>query len=199
MVGHSQESMTILGIDPGTRLTGYGVIQFHRHQSQLITAGVIKLDGSLPLSERLVTIYSKVESVIAGYQPQMVAVETAFYNKNIASTMKLGHARGVILLAAAQHQIPIIELSPREIKRSITGNGNASKEQVSLMIQRMLNLTEAPEELDESDALAIALTAGFDAGPNSSPFKRTTQRMTKNTRSSWANFVNKNETRVVKS
>lgn len=190
--------MIILGVDPGTRTTGFGVIEFSKQSSRLIDFGTIKLDGDKPISERLVVIYSRITALIEAHKPSCVGIETAFYAKNIASTMKLGHARGVILLAAAQSEAQIVEISPREIKRHITGNGNASKEQVAKMIQLMLNLTDQFPIFDMSDALAIAFSAGYEVGPGSQPFKKVTQTVVRKKRSSWSDFINKNEDRVVK-
>lgn len=189
--------MIILGVDPGTRNTGFGVIDYEKNGSRLLHYGSVKLDGNKPLSDRLVTIYSKISSVIEAYKPQCVAIETAFYAKNISSTMKLGHARGVILLAAAQSGSQILEISPREIKRHVTGNGNASKEQVAKMIQLMLNLTDQFPIYDISDAIAIAFSAGYEVGPGSTPFKKVTQTVVRKKRSSWSDFINKNEHRII--
>jgi len=189
--------MIILGVDPGTRNTGFGVIDFEKNSSTLLHFGSIKLDGEKPISERLVIIYSKLTAVIEAYKPKVIAVETAFYAKNISSTMKLGHARGVILLAAAQSGAQILEISPREIKRHITGNGNASKEQVAKMVQLMLKLTDDFPVFDMSDAIAIAFSAGYEIGPGSSQFKKITQSVVKKKRSSWSDFIGKNEHRVI--
>lgn len=190
--------MIILGVDPGTRTTGFGIINFEKNSCELVDYGSIKLDSHKPISERLVVIYSKITSLIEAYHPTCVGVETAFYAKNISSTMKLGHARGVILLAAAQSDAQIVEISPREIKRHITGNGNASKEQVARMIQTMLNLTDQFPIFDMSDALAIAYSAGYEVGPGSQPFKKVTQTIVRKKRTAWADFIHNNESRIIR-
>ncbi|NUQ81903.1 MAG: crossover junction endodeoxyribonuclease RuvC [Bacteroidetes bacterium] len=190
-------SLIIIGIDPGTRQTGYGIIRFERQVQTQLAAGLIRLDARLPIHDRLVTLFSKLNTLIEAYQPSHLGIETAFINKNVASTMKLGHARGVILLSAAQAGLQIVELSPREIKRQITGNGNAGKPQVSAMVTRLLNLPEAPEPYDVTDALAIALSTGFRTGPGSSPVKALTQSQSRGKRSAWGKFLEQNPGRVV--
>ncbi|MCK5050901.1 MAG: crossover junction endodeoxyribonuclease RuvC, partial [Candidatus Cloacimonetes bacterium] len=117
----------------------------------------IVIKSKLQLAERLVQIHSGMNKVIAEYKPDIAVVETIFYGKNIKSAFTLGHARGVILLALAQHNIEIVEYSPREVKKSVVGNGNASKEQVGYMVQKILNLSNKPKTEDAADALAIAL------------------------------------------
>ena len=149
--------MIILGIDPGSYNVGYGILQVEKRK--IIAAGcdTIVVKSKLQLAERLVQIHSGMTKVIAEYKPDIAVVETIFYGKNIKSAFTLGHARGVILLALAQHNIEIVEYSPREVKKSVVGNGNASKEQVGYMVQKILNLSNKPKTEDAADALAIAL------------------------------------------
>lgn len=149
--------MIILGIDPGSYNVGYGILQVEKRK--IIAAGcdTIVIKSKLQLAERLVQIHSGMTKVIAEYKPDIAVVETIFYGKNIKSAFTLGHARGVILLALAQHNIEIVEYSPREVKKSVVGNGNASKEQVGYMVQKILNLSTKPKTEDAADALAIAL------------------------------------------
>ena len=149
--------MIILGIDPGSYNVGYGILQVEKRK--IIAAGcdTIVIKSKLQLAERLVQIHSGMTKVIAEYKPDIAVVETIFYGKNIKSAFTLGHARGVILLALAQHNIEIVEYSPREVKKSVVGNGNASKEQVEYMVQKILNLSTKPKTEDAADALAIAL------------------------------------------
>ncbi len=149
--------MIILGIDPGSYNVGYGILQVEKRK--IIAAGcdTIVIKSKLQLAERLVQIHSGMNKVIAEYKPDIAVVETIFYGKNIKSAFTLGHARGVILLALAQHNIEIVEYSPREVKKSVVGNGNASKEQVGYMVQKILNLSNKPKTEDAADALAIAL------------------------------------------
>ncbi len=149
--------MIILGIDPGSLNVGYGILQVEKHR--IIAAGcdTIKISSKLQLSDRLVKISKGMDEVIAEYKPDIAVVETIFYGKNIKSAFTLGHARGVIILALAKHNIEIAEYSPREVKKSVVGNGNASKEQVAYMVQKILNLSAKPKTEDAADALAIAL------------------------------------------
>jgi crossover junction endodeoxyribonuclease RuvC len=149
--------MIILGVDPGTIVTGYGVIEERNGKFKVLTFDVIKnrSDQSMPI--RLRAIYSGLSKVIERYHPDEFAIETAFYGKNAQSAMKLGHARGVSILAAVNAEIPTSEYSPREVKRSVVGSGAASKEQVSYMIQSILGLKAAPKYFDATDALAVAI------------------------------------------
>ena len=149
--------MIILGIDPGSYNVGYGILQIEKRK--IIAAGcdTIIVKSKLQLAERLVQIHVGMDKIIAEYKPDIAVVETIFYGKNIKSAFTLGHARGVILLALAQHNIEIVEYSPREVKKSVVGNGNASKEQVGYMVQKILNLSTKPKTEDAADALAIAL------------------------------------------
>lgn len=149
--------MIILGIDPGSLNVGYGILQVEKNR--IIAAGcdTIKISSKLQLSDRLVKISKGMDEVIAEYKPDIAVVETIFYGKNIKSAFTLGHARGVIILALAKHNIEIAEYSPREVKKSVVGNGNASKEQVAYMVQKILNLSAKPKTEDAADALAIAL------------------------------------------
>ena len=149
--------MIILGIDPGSLNVGYGIIQVEKRKIVAAGCDTIKINPKLQLSERLVQIHSGVDKIIAEYKPDIAVVETIFYGKNIKSAFTLGHARGVIMLALAQHNIKIEEYSPREVKKSVVGNGNASKEQVEYMVQKILNLSTKPKTEDAADALAIAL------------------------------------------
>jgi crossover junction endodeoxyribonuclease RuvC len=149
--------MIILGVDPGTLITGYGVIEESRGKFKVLTFDVVRnrIDQSMPI--RLRAIYSTLCTVIERYHPDEFAIETAFYGKNAQSAMKLGHARGVSILAAVNAEIPTSEYSPREVKRAVVGSGAASKEQVSFMIQTILGLKSAPKYFDATDALAVAL------------------------------------------
>ncbi len=149
--------MIILGVDPGTLVTGFGVIEGSSGHCRVLEYDVIKnrADRSMPL--RLLTIYSRLLTIIEQYHPDEFAIETAFAGKNAQSALKLGHARGVSILAAVAHEIPTTEYSPREVKKSVVGNGSASKEQVQAMVRRLLELRGGPTLFDASDALAVAL------------------------------------------
>ena len=149
--------MIILGIDPGSRYCGYGLLEVQG--SRIIGAGcdVISLIKEKDLLTRLDMLYSAIEGVMDEYKPDVVAVESMFFQKHIRSIFTLGHARGVILLSIARHKVPMLEYSPREVKKAVVGNGNASKQQVRLMISRMLKLKAANITDDAYDALGIAL------------------------------------------
>lgn len=150
----------VLGIDPGTAVTGYGVVSLDaRGQSTLVECGVIRTAAREPLPARLVDIHEGIVELIARHKPDRVAVEGVFYARNVRTTIVLGHARGVILLAAAQAGIEISEFPPAEIKKAITGSGAATKEQIQFMVSRLLRLKQAPQPADAADGVAAALCA----------------------------------------
>ena len=148
--------MIVLGLDPGTAITGYGVVR--SDGPALIECGVIRTNPRDTLPHRLNDIYEGVTELIDRHAPSALAVEDVFYAKNVRTTVVLGHARGVILLAGAQRGIPVHEYPPREIKKAVTGVGGATKEQVQYMMMRMLRLTSVPKPTDASDGVAAALT-----------------------------------------
>ncbi len=150
-------SIIVLGVDPGTLVTGYGVVCRNASGIQYIACGAIKngSDSSMPL--RLKRIHTGLCEVIERYHPDEFAIESAFYGKNAQSALKLGHARGVSILAAVSAEIPTTEYSPREIKKAVVGNGGASKQQVQFMVKSLLGLSNSRMLLDASDALAIAV------------------------------------------
>lgn len=153
--------MVIIGVDPGTIFTGYGIINFSENIFNVIDSGIIKLGTVNSLSGKLEIIYNELDSLLKKFNPDEFAIEAAFYGKNVQSAMKLGYARGVSILAAAHNQIPLSEYSPREVKKSVVGNGAASKEQVFYMVCNHLNLKDVKMRFDESDALAIAVCHAF--------------------------------------
>ena len=149
----------VLGVDPGTAVTGYGVVAFDGRTATLVECGVIRTNAKDPLPSRLHNIHDGISELIARHKPDTVAVEDVFYARNVRTTIVLGHARGVILLAAQQAEREIREYPPAEIKKAITGNGAATKEQVQFMVARLLRLKHAPEPADASDGVAAALCA----------------------------------------
>ncbi len=153
--------MIILGIDPGTNVTGYGIIKYKENTCTQIASGIIKLPSSEPIPHRLKIIYDELDKLIKTYKPDEFAIETAFYGKNVQSAMKIGYARGVSILAAVNNDVPTSEYSPREIKKSVVGKGAATKEQVNYMIRTLLHINNDNMKNDESDALAIALCHAF--------------------------------------
>lgn len=150
-------SEIILGIDPGTNIMGYGLIQVQQKKPQLIEMGVLKLAKYQDPIFRLKIIYNKVEQLYKQFHPTVFAIEAPFFGKNVQSMLKLGRAQGVAMASALQFGIDVHEYSPKKIKQSITGNGNATKQQVFAMLQQLLHFVEKPQFLDASDALAVAL------------------------------------------
>ena len=148
----------ILGIDPGTAVTGYGVVAKEGGGAvSLVECGVVRTSSGKALAVRIREIYEAVTTLITRHAPSVVVVEDVFQGKNVQSALKLGHARGAILLAAALSEIPIAEYSPREIKKAVVGNGNATKDQVGFMVQQQLRLKAPPSPADAADGVAAAL------------------------------------------
>lgn len=177
--------MIILGVDPGTIVTGYGIVRLHRNNLIYIIQGAIKPPQSKSLPCKLEIIYNELDRVIKTYHPDEFSLESAFYGKNVQSAMKIGYARGVAMLAAVHNGLPVTEYSPREVKKAVVGNGAASKKQVQYMVNHLLDLDEKKMLFDESDALAIALCHSFkvrSAVPRSS---------------SWKDFIKANPDRII--
>ena len=150
--------MIVLGIDPGTAATGYGVVQGEPFGSlSLVECGVIRTHARDSLPSRLREIYDDVMALIERHRPDAMSIEDVFYAKNVRTTVVLGHARGVILLAAQQSGIAIYEYPPAEIKKAVAGSGGATKEQVQFMVMRLLRLKSAPQPSDAADGTAAAL------------------------------------------
>ena len=147
----------ILGIDPGSVVTGYGVIEHHNRKNQLVTCGCLRPDRRLPFAQRLLGIYDGLLALVSDVSPDEVALETVFYGANVQTMMKMCHARGVIMLALANSSLPVFEYSPREVKKAVVGKGSAAKEQVQFMVQRIFNEDDFPGSYDVTDAVAIAL------------------------------------------
>lgn len=150
--------MIILGIDPGTATLGYGIIERTRTRLRAIDYGVVETPSSMPLPERLASIHVAVWDLIELHVPEIVAVERLFFTKNVQTAFAVGQARGVVLLAAAQHGLCVREATPNEVKVAVAGHGSAAKDQVQRMTQAVLGLSEIPEPDDAADALAIAVT-----------------------------------------
>jgi crossover junction endodeoxyribonuclease RuvC len=153
----------VLGIDPGTAVTGFGVVAFDGRATSLVECGVIRTTARDPLPQRLHDVHEGITELIARHRPDTLSIEDVFYAKNVRTTVVLGHARGVILLAAQQAALTIHEYPPSEIKKAITGRGGASKEQVQFMVTRLLRLKAAPEPADAADGVAAALCACLSA------------------------------------
>ncbi|HLU99862.1 MAG TPA: crossover junction endodeoxyribonuclease RuvC [Acidobacteriota bacterium] len=158
--------MIIMGVDPGTRATGFGVISVQGNRCACLDFGAIKPrrgEAPLQIGERLRYIHQELVTLIQNYQPEILAVEGVFHAVNVRSALTLGHARGVILLAAAQHGVELVEYSPLEVKKAVVGYGRADKAQVQMMVQRLLNMKVKPQPHDAADALAIALCQAFSS------------------------------------
>jgi crossover junction endodeoxyribonuclease RuvC len=150
--------MIVLGVDPGTACTGYGVVQGDgRGPVSLVECGVIRTRPRDPLPARLHEIYEGIAELLARHRPDALSVEDVFYAKNVRTTVVLGHARGVVLLAGQQASVPVHELPPAEIKKAVVGTGAATKEQVQFMLTRLLRLKSAPQPSDAADGVAAAL------------------------------------------
>ncbi len=156
--------LRVLGIDPGLQVAGYGCITYDRSNPRpiLVEAGAIKLDTTQSVSHRLHQLWTDMTEIITDVSPDIVAVETVFsHARQVATAITMGHARGVILLAVENAQLPLVELAPAEIKKSVTGNGRSTKVQIQQAITPLLQLKEVPEPPDVADALAIAITGAM--------------------------------------
>lgn len=149
--------MRVLGVDPGSRVTGWGLVAADGWETTRIAHGAVRCRQDAPLPQRLLQVGEALDAVIAEHSPDVVAVEQVFAARNARSALVLGHARGVVLLCAARAGLPLHEYSPSQVKNAVTGNGRAEKEQVRLALTTQLCLPEPPRPLDASDALAIAL------------------------------------------
>ncbi|MCF8370468.1 MAG: crossover junction endodeoxyribonuclease RuvC [Bacteroidales bacterium] len=176
----------ILGIDPGTSIMGYGIIQASKPKPTILAIGVVNLKKYKDHYVTIKTIYDKTYSLIDQYLPDELAIEAPFYGKNIQSMLKLGRAQGAAISAALNRDIPIFEYAPRKIKMSITGNGNASKEQVAAFLTSYLSIEDIPDSLDATDGLAAAVCHYFQ---KSMPGEKKSYK-------SWKDFVNKNPGKV---
>jgi crossover junction endodeoxyribonuclease RuvC len=183
-----QVDRIILGIDPGTNIMGYALIQISGKEMKLITLGVLQLGKIDDHAEKLKRIFDRTLSLINEYKADDMAVEAPFFGKNVQSMLKLGRAQGVAIAAAMYRNIPIAEYSPKKIKQSITGNGNASKEQVAAMLQSLLTFKDLPKYLDATDALAAAVCHYFQKGKKENGSKNY---------SGWKNFLTENPKRKV--
>lgn len=178
----------ILGIDPGTNVMGYGLILVTGSQYTLLQFGVIHLKKYESHELKLKKIFERITGIIDEFLPDSVALEAPFYGENVQSMLKLGRAQGVAMAAALARDIPITEYSPKKVKQSVTGNGNASKLQVAEMLKTLLKITEIPKLLDATDALAVALCHHFHDG----------RLQTRGRTAGWKSFLEDNPDRVKK-
>lgn len=154
----------ILGVDPGTTVMGFGLIKIEKKKMEFLLMDELLLHKYDTHELKLKKIFERTLSLIDTYHPDELAIEAPFYGKNVQSMLKLGRAQGVAMAAGLYREIPITEYSPKKIKMAITGNGNASKEQVAGMLQHLLNLKELPKRLDSTDGLAAAVCHFFNSG-----------------------------------
>jgi crossover junction endodeoxyribonuclease RuvC len=174
----------ILGLDPGTNVMGYAVIIVRASKVSLIQFGVIQMGKTGAHELKLKKIFDRVLSLVDEFHPDQVALEAPFFGKNVQSMLKLGRAQGVAMSAALYREVPITEYAPKKVKQSVTGNGNASKEQVAKMLMQIFNLKEIPKLFDASDALAVALCHHYQNGALKSKSK------------SWDSFLKDNPERL---
>jgi crossover junction endodeoxyribonuclease RuvC len=186
MINRQTKERVILGLDPGTNVMGYGVILSVGNRITLQQFGVIHLKKYSQHELKLKKIFERVLSLIDDYHPDEVALEAPFFGKNVQSMLKLGRAQGVAMAAALSREIPITEYAPKKVKQSVTGNGNASKEQVAFMLKDILKFPEIPKLLDATDALAVAITHHYQQGNNTRSNK------------SWKAFLDQNPSRIAK-
>ena len=157
-------TLRIIGVDPGSRFTGYGVVDFERHCARRIASGCIRTDNA-PMADRLLQIHDNLKQIVATHQPQQMAIEKVFVHRNPGSALKLGQARGVAMLAGIASGLALYEYSPNEIKLALVGRGHADKSQINHMVRALLGLPKLLQE-DEADALAIAICHGHTAISN---------------------------------
>jgi len=160
-----QQPRIILGIDPGTNLLGYGIVEIRADKMKLLGVGVVRLAKLEDHGEKLLHIFEKITGLVDGFQATEVAIEAPFYGKNVQSMLKLGRAQGVAIAAAMSRGLKVYEYSPKKIKQSVTGNGNASKEQVAAMLNNIIQFEDVPETTDATDAVAAAICHYFQLNP----------------------------------
>lgn len=183
----SNSERIILGIDPGTTVMGFGLVRTEGSFVQLVDVGVLQLHKIGDHASKLVAIFNELIRLIEKHHPDELAIEAPFYGKNVQSMLKLGRAQGVAIAAALSRQIPIVEYAPKKIKQSITGNGNASKEQVAAMLDTLLKAKVSTEKLDATDALAAAVCHHFQTQGKKIPTAK----------GGWKAFLRENPNKVI--
>ena len=158
--------MIVLGIDPGTARLGYGVVERQGSRLSMLDYGCLETVNDRPLEQRLLLIHEGIADLIETHRPQAVGVERLFFNKNVQTAMAVGQARGVVLLAAAEHGLPVLEYGPHEVKLAVTGYGKAPKDQVQPMVQLVLSMEQVPRPDDAADALAVAVCTAHAITPD---------------------------------
>jgi crossover junction endodeoxyribonuclease RuvC len=183
-----KKPLKILGIDPGTNVMGYGLIEVIENKPRIVQVGVIKTTGFNDHYQKLRHIFDRTSALIKELQPDELAIESPFYGKDIQAMLKLGRAQGVVMGLALSNGIPVFEYAPLKVKQSITGMGRAAKEQVAFFLKNMFKLTELPKELDATDAIAVAVCH----------YLQMRNPVAKSGVKSWGDFVKKNPDRVKK-
>jgi len=184
------KSSIILGIDPGTIIMGYGLVKVQGNKISLLEMGVLQPGKIKDSYKKLQLIFNTVSGLITKYQPDSFAIEAPFFGKNVQSMLKLGRAQGVAIAAAMRHGLEVTEYSPKKVKQSITGNGNAAKEQVMKMLQQILAFSEDPKHYDATDALAVAVCHHFQQN------RQLAGKATK--LNGWKDFIAKNPGKIKK-
>lgn len=156
--------MLVMGLDPGTAITGYGLVYGERGRLKAVNFGAVRTTPDMPAQERLCRIYDELAILFEAYHPDLVSVEQLFFNRNVTTALAVGQARGVAILAAAKAGVAVAEYTPLQVKQTITGNGRADKDQVGFMVKALLGLESVPRPDDVADALAIAICHIHNAG-----------------------------------
>lgn len=191
----------IMGIDPGTNVTGYGLLRVEGRAASCIVLGDIDLHRIADPYQKLRYIFDRVSGLIDEYRPDEVALESPFFGKNVQSMLKLGRAQGVAMAAALSRGVPVAEYAPRKVKQTITGRGSASKEQVALMLKNLLHLETLPRHLDATDGLAVAVCHWFQSAPVPKLESRTKKKALGGgpvASCSWEQFVSNHPERIKK-
>jgi len=183
------EDKIILGIDPGTTVLGYGLIHIKGTKIEMLNFGIIQLNKLDNQPDKLKRIFDRIDGLMEEYKPDEMAIEAPFFGKNVQSMLKLGRAQGVAIAASLRRNIPYEEYTPKRIKQAITGNGNASKEQVAAMLQTLLRFEELPKYLDATDGLAAAVCHHFSKGIGEN---------NKSKGNSWSSFLSNNPERKIR-
>ena len=161
--------MIILGIDPGFAIVGYGVLEYKNNHFRVLDYGAITTDAKTPMFDRFLSIYHDLNRVIEQYHPDFMAIEELFFNTNRTTAINVAQARGILLLAALQHDVKVFEYTPLQVKQAVAGYGRAEKQQVQQMVKLLLNLDSVPKPDDTADALAIAICHGHSYNPKRDP------------------------------
>lgn len=189
------KELIVLGIDPGTNVTGYGIISVKQKQFTMIAAGVLKLEDLDDHHLKLKRIFERILQIVETYKPDECAIEAPFFGKNVQSMLKLGRAQGVAIAAALYREIPVYEYSPRKVKMAVTGRGAATKEQVAAMLQRIASFETLPKYLDATDALAVAVCHSLQLNPTAT--STSASRKSKKKGNSWASFASQNPDKII--